>query len=234
VDGLASAVGAPVLLDLPGHGGHAGDAAPWRFTFDAVEAEITALARGEPLDLVGYSMGGRVALAYAARNPAQVRRLVLESASPGLETEEERAARRDADEELARFIEREGTEAFVERWESLDLFESQLSLPGATRALHRARRLLNHPRSLAASLRGMGTGALPSYWEALPGIRCPVLILVGALDRKFSALGERMAALLPDARLVEVGGAGHAIHLERPETWLGAVVRFLSDEAGPA
>lgn len=234
MDGLASAVGPPVLFDLPGHGAHAGDAAPWRFTFDAVEAEITAVARGEPLDLVGYSMGGRLALAYAARNPAQVRRLVLESSSPGLETEDERAARRAADEELARFIEREGTEAFVERWEALELFESQRSLPGATRASHRARRLLNHPRSLAASLRGMGTGALPSYWEALPGVRCPVLVLVGALDRKFAAIGARMAALLPDARLVEVGGAGHTIHLERPETWLGAVVPFLTEEAGPA
>ena len=95
-------VGPPLLLDLPGHGRNGGDAAPWRFTFDAVEAEITALARDEPLDLVGYSMGGRLALAYAVRNPGRVGRLVLESASPGLQTESERAARKESDEALAR------------------------------------------------------------------------------------------------------------------------------------
>jgi len=223
-----------VLLDLPGHGRHAGDAAPWRFTFDAVEAEITALSREEPVDLVGYSMGGRFALAYAARNPGGVRRLVLESASPGLETEDERAERRASDEVLARQIEEQGVEAFVERWEALELFESQGSLPPTTRATHRARRLLNHPRSLAASLRGMGTGALPSYWASLAGLRVPVLVVVGALDRKFSAIGARMTKLLPDARLVEVAGAGHTVHLERPDAWLGAVTAFLSGEEGSA
>jgi 2-succinyl-6-hydroxy-2,4-cyclohexadiene-1-carboxylate synthase len=223
-----------VLLDLPGHGRHAGDAAPWRFTFDAVEAEIAALARGEPVDLVGYSMGGRMALAYAVRNPGQVRRLVLESASPGLETEEERAARRATDEELARLLETEGIEPFVERWEALELFESQRSLPAPIRASHRARRLLNHPRSLAACLRGLGTGALPSYWGSLAGLRVPVLILVGGLDRKFAALGARMAETLPDARVVEFSGAGHAVHLERPDAWIEAVTGFLSGGEGPA
>jgi 2-succinyl-6-hydroxy-2,4-cyclohexadiene-1-carboxylate synthase len=208
--------------------------APWRFTFDAVEAQISALARGEPVDLVGYSMGGRMALAYAVGNPDQVRRLVLESASPGLETEEARAARRAADEDLARFLETEGVEAFVERWETLELFESQRSLPAPVRASHRARRLLNHPRSLAACLRGLGTGALPSYWGSLAGLRVPVLVLVGALDRKFAALGARMADALPDARVVEVAGAGHAVHLERPDAWLGAVTGFLSGGEVPA
>lgn len=217
-----------MLLDLPGHGRNGGDVAPWRFTFDAVEAEITALAREEPLDLVGYSMGGRMALAYAVRNPGRVGRLVLESASPGLDTVEARAARREADEALARRLEREGVEAFVDHWESLPLFESQRGLTAEARAVHRAGRLRNHPGSLAASLRGLGTGALPGYWGSLPDLRVPVLVLVGGLDRKFEEIGVRMAGLLPDARLVEVPDAGHTVHLERAEAWLGAVTGFLS------
>ncbi|MHB1192882.1 MAG: 2-succinyl-6-hydroxy-2,4-cyclohexadiene-1-carboxylate synthase [Longimicrobiales bacterium] len=232
LDGLASAVGPPVLVDLPGHGRHAGDAAPWRFTFEAVEAEIGALSRGGPVDLVGYSMGGRFALAYAVRNPERVRRLVLESSSPGLETQEERSERKTSDEALARFIEKEGIEAFVERWEAMELFESQGALPADARATHRARRLLNHPRSLAAALRGLGTGTLPSYWGSLPGLRVPVLVLVGALDRKFSAIGARMVESLPDARLVQIADAGHAIHLERPDAWLGTVLNFLGGDEG--
>lgn len=221
-------VGPPLLLDLPGHGRNGGDVAPWRFTFDAVEAEITALAREEPLDLVGYSMGGRLALAYAVRNPGRVGRLVLESASPGLETEEERAARRESDEALARRIEKDGVEAFADHWESLPLFESQRGLPPEVRAVHRAGRLRNHPASLAASLRGLGTGALPSYWGSLAGLRVPALILVGGRDRKFEEIGARMAGLLSDARLAEVPGAGHTVHLEWPDAWLDAVTGFLS------
>jgi 2-succinyl-6-hydroxy-2,4-cyclohexadiene-1-carboxylate synthase len=215
-------------MDLPGHGRYAGDVAPWRFTLEAVEAEIARLARGEPLDLAGYSMGGRLALAYAVRNPQLVRRLVLESASPGLEGADERAERRAADEALAREIERSGIDAFVDRWEAQELFASQRSLPAEVRAAQRAIRLLNHPASLAGSLRGLGTAALPSFWGALSGLRVPVLVLVGALDRKFARIGARMAELHLDARLVEVAGAGHTVHLERPDAWLAAVTGFLT------
>jgi len=193
-----------------------------------VEGEITALAHDEPLDLVGYSMGGRLALAYTARNPGRVRSLVLESASPGLATEEERAARRDADEALALRLETGGMAAFVDHWEALPLFESQRALPEEVQARHRALRLRNHPASLAASLRRLGTGCLPSYWGSLPALGVPVLVLVGGLDRKFTEIGRRMAAALPDATLAVVPDAGHTVHLERPEAWLEAVTPFLS------
>lgn len=207
--------------------------APWRFTFDAVEAEITALARDEPVDLVGYSMGGRLALAYAVRNPERVRRLVLESASPGIETEEERARRREDDAALAWRIEADGIESFVAHWEAIPLFESQGRVPEETRARQREQRLSNHPASLAASLRGLGTGSLPSYWGSLPDLGVPVLVLVGELDPKFTRIGTRMAELLPRAGLTVVAEAGHTVHLERPDAWLEAVTPFLSHR-GPS
>jgi len=205
-----------------------GDVAPWRHSLEAVEGEIDALAPGEPLDLVGYSMGGRLALAYAVRNPGRVRRLVLESASPGLATEEARATRRDADDALALRLERDGMAAFVDHWESLPLFASQRALPEEVRTRRRAERLRNHPASLAASLRCLGTGNMPSYWGSLPRLGVPVLVLVGGLDRKFTDVGGRMADALPDATLAVVPDAGHTVHLERPEAWLEAVVPFLS------
>lgn len=232
VDGLASAVGPPVLVDLPGHGRHAGLVGAWRFTLEAVEAAVDAAAGEEPADLVGYSMGGRLALAFACRNPHRVRRLVLESASPGLRTQEERQARQAEDEALAARIQAEGVESFAAYWEGLPLFASQASLPEEARARQRAVRLANDPASLAAALRGLGTGVLPSYWGSLGDLRVPVLVLVGELDGKFVEIGGRMASALPDARLVEVPGAGHAVHLERPEAWLAAVTGFLSEGVG--
>ena len=232
VDGLASCTGPPVLFDLPGHGRHAGLVGAWRFTPEAVEAEVDALAGSEGLDLVGYSMGGRLALAYACRNPHRVGRLVLESASPGLRTEEERSARRLEDEVLARRIEAGGVPAFVDEWEGLPLFASQASLPPEVRARQRAVRLANDSHSLAAALRGLGTGVLPSYWGSLGTLPFPVLIVAGGLDPKFVEVGRRMASALPDARLVEVPEAGHTVHLEQPGAWLAAVTGFLRPGRG--
>ncbi len=179
----------------------------------------------------GYSMGGRLALGAAVLRPERVRALVLEGASPGLGTERERRERRRADERLARRIEAEGIEAFVDRWMELPLFESQRRLPAEIRERERRRRLANRPASLAACLRGLGTGTQPGFRDDLGGVDVPVLLLTGALDRKFTRLAGEMAEALPEGRAVAVPGAGHAVHLERPERWVREVASFLEDLA---
>ena len=225
LEGLVAAGLAPVPLDLPGHGRRSGETDPERFELDAALASIHEAGGAGPL--VGYSMGGRISLQYALRYPQRVTHLVLESASPGLATAKEREERRSADEALARRLEQDGIEAFVDRWERLPLFDSRAALPEAERARVRGLRLANDPWSLAAALRGLGTGALPPLWHRLPTLRTPPLLVVGALDRKFVAIAERMADALPRADLVTVPAAGHTVHLERPDAWLDAVVGFL-------
>ncbi|MGD2045825.1 MAG: 2-succinyl-6-hydroxy-2,4-cyclohexadiene-1-carboxylate synthase [Gemmatimonadota bacterium] len=226
VDGLAGAGLPPVLVDLPGHGGDAGNSDPAAFTLSATLERVAS--RGDwPADVVGYSMGARLALHFTAANPGRVRRLVLESGSPGLATEAERADRRRADRELADEIVEHGIEAFVDSWEARPIFETRRALGAEIRERQRTLRLRNDPRSLAAALAGFGTGALPSLWESLTGIETPTLLVVGALDRKFVGIAERMAGLMPDARVVVVPGAGHTVHLERPAAWLAAVTAFL-------
>jgi len=175
-------------------------------------------------------MGGRLALHYALKYPQRVTRLVLESSSAGLATEEERSTRRDTDAALADRIVRLGVEAFIDDWEALPLFASQAELSTDARATIRELRLRNAPISLSASLRGLGPGSLPSLWERLTDITLPTLVLVGELDEKFAEVGERMAAAMPNARLVVIPSAGHAIHVEQPKAWCRAVTSFL----GPA
>jgi 2-succinyl-6-hydroxy-2,4-cyclohexadiene-1-carboxylate synthase len=228
VDGLASLGRAPVLVDLPGHGRHRGASSPDHFTLAGVFESILEASRGASLDLVGYSMGGRMALAFAVIHPDRVSRLVLESASPGLATEGEREARRAADEALARSLEENGIEAFVDAWQRQPLFESQATLPPGVLAEQRARRLRNDPASLGACLRGLGTGSQPSFWDALPGLDIPTLVLAGEADTKFVEIGRRMVRALPRGRLAAVPGAGHAVHLERPDAWLAHVGGFLA------
>jgi 2-succinyl-6-hydroxy-2,4-cyclohexadiene-1-carboxylate synthase len=222
-------------LDLPGHGARGGEPGPGTSSLASTLTEVdeSLSSEGGEQALVGYSMGGRIALHYAHRNPGRLDRLVLESASPGLASEEERAQRIAADEELADALEREGLEAFVDRWEALPLFATQRALPESIREELRERRLLGRATGLAWALRVLGTGRLPSLWDALSGIDVPTLVLVGGLDAKFLEIGERMAEQLPRASLHVVPDAGHAIHLERPDAWAQAVGDFLGGSIVP-
>jgi 2-succinyl-6-hydroxy-2,4-cyclohexadiene-1-carboxylate synthase len=195
-------------------------------TLEDAFRSVDQAARG-PTSLCGYSMGGRIALQYAAAYPGRVERLVLESATPGLVTEEERAARRDADEALARSLERHGIRRFLDDWEALPLFATQARLDARILERQRQGRLAHDPRALAAALRGLGTGVLPPLWDGLERLRIPTLLIVGEHDVRYRDLAERMARKLPSARVQVVPGAGHNVHLEQPGSWLGAVADFL-------
>ena len=220
-----------IAVDLPGHGDSDAPASVARYEMPRVAAdlaELLARRAAAPAHWLGYSMGGRLALYVAVRCPHLVRSLVLESASPGLATPTERQARRAADEALAERIERDGIPAFVAQWEQLPLFAGLWRLPDEIQANLRAQRLANTPVGLANSLRGMGTGVQPSLWPRLGDIAAPALLVAGALDEKFAALNERLAAAMPDAALRLIPDAGHTVHLEQPTRFLDSVDGFLS------
>jgi 2-succinyl-6-hydroxy-2,4-cyclohexadiene-1-carboxylate synthase len=215
-DDLSSSVRA-TLPDLPGHGATKGPAGPgtgWEETLAALEAVLRALPG--PRLLAGYSMGARLALALALRAPDAVDALLLESGTAGLRDQAERAQRRNEDEGLATLLLREGIAAFVARWEETKVLAGLKSLPQASAAALRARRLAQDPRGLAGALRAFGQGVQPPLWDALPALRCPVLVVAGALDDKYAALARPLAAALPRAMARIVEGSGHTPHLERP------------------
>jgi 2-succinyl-6-hydroxy-2,4-cyclohexadiene-1-carboxylate synthase len=218
-----------VAFDLLGHGASSAPDDPERYRVERCQEDVCAalgmlgVGPGEAI-LLGYSMGGRLALYLGFSG--YFRALVLESASPGLASSGERERRRASDELLAARIERDGMAAFVASWEQLPLFASQQALPAAVRAHLRSQRLQNRPGGLANSLRGMGTGSQPALHERLPMLDLPVLLLAGGLDTKFSALARQMDRMLPRARLEIIPGAGHTIHLEQPELFEKRVLAF--------
>jgi 2-succinyl-6-hydroxy-2,4-cyclohexadiene-1-carboxylate synthase len=202
--------------DLPGHG-QASERRPASFT--ACAAYVRALA-GDRFTLVGYSMGGRIALYTALALPRHVERLVLVGASPGIADAAEREERRHADEALADRILDVGLEAFATEWGSQELFAGQ---PERVAAAAHADRLRNTPHGLAAALRGLGTGVMPPLWDRLGGLEMPVTLVVGERDAKFRAIAGRMSGAIGDCHVVVVDGAGHAVQLEQPELVAAAI-----------
>lgn len=162
--------------------------------------------------LVGYSMGGRVALHVALAAPRRVQRLVLIATTAGIEDEQERARRRESDDALAEELETEPYERFIERWRSQPLFEGE---PAEVSALARADQRRNRPAALAAALRGIGTGEMQSLWPRLAELEMSVTVVVGERDLKFQRIGRRMVQRIAAAELRVLVG-GHNLALESP------------------
>ena len=219
-----------IAVDILGHGLSSSPAEPQRYHIGAVAndlAFILAAITTMPVHLIGYSMGARLALYFALTYPQFVRKLVLESGSPGLETPEEQSSRVESDDQLAGWLLENGITAFIDRWERLPLFESQMRLSVEILAKQRAQRLQSNPTGLANSLRGMGAGCQPSLWGKLDTLSAPTLLITGALDHKYCMIAQRMAQMIPDATLQIVPDAGHNVHLERAEIYLQLTKSFL-------
>jgi 2-succinyl-6-hydroxy-2,4-cyclohexadiene-1-carboxylate synthase len=204
--------------DSPDSRGHGAAAAARPVTAEACVADIAAGAP-ERFTLCGYSLGGRLALhAALALGAERVERLVLVSASAGIEDEAERAARRAADEELAQLLESDGLAAFAARWRELPLFAGD---PEWVRDEVEAEQLRADPAGLAAALRGLGAGTLPAVWGRLGELAMPLTVLAGERDRRYVDLAARLGA--PDT--VIVPGAGHRLQLEVPQAVAEALRR---------
>ncbi len=215
-----------IAIDLPGHGQSESPVDAARYRMESVAADIVdILARlgAGTCHLLGYSMGGRLALYLALHYGERFRCVMLEGASPGL-ADKERTTRRIQDEALADTIEAEGIEAFVAHWESLPLWATQSE---SMIRRQRPQRLRNHPLGLANSLRGMGAGAQPNLWRILRRLQLPCLLLAGERDAKYRRLNRQMAALTPRAKLALIPAAGHNTHLEQPEAFCRALLSFL-------
>ena len=219
-----------IAPDLIGHGRSDAPEDVERYWMPRAVADLVALVRQlghERAAWLGYSLGGRTALQLVTHHPEAVGALILEGAAPGIADDEERAARVRSDEAMAERIERDGVEAFVDTWERVPLFASQLALPAETRASIRATRASNTATGLANSLRGMGAGAQDPLQDRVAAIEVPTLLIAGELDTKYVGIARDMARTMPDATMHAIEGAGHAAHLERPAAFQRPLLEFL-------
>ena len=221
-----------IVPDLRGHGlTVTKPGAPC--SMDACTEDLVAL--WEELDvgrthLVGYSMGGRLALHVAARRPERLLSLLTVGAHAGLD-DDAREGRRRGDEALAERIEKEGIESFVDYWGSLPLFAGLQRRGEGYVGQLRAERLQNHVAGLACSLRGMGAGVMEPLWDDLGRVGVPCTFVAGQLDHGYVASARRLAATVPGGQVEVVLRAGHAVHQERPDAFARVLANHLAQSS---
>jgi 2-succinyl-6-hydroxy-2,4-cyclohexadiene-1-carboxylate synthase len=213
---------------LPGHG--------WKpclpeASLSDVAADFLAKIPGTaPFDLLGYSMGGRVALRMALDHPERIRRLVLISSNPGIMDDSERAQRAERDELLAQILEEDGIGPFVAWWQANPTLAPFKPLPRSVAESLRCMRLNHEPEGLAAALRHLGSSdEANNLWPRLSELRMPVLLMAGSADARYRAIMTAMHQRIAGSRLEIVAEAGHAIHREQAEPMLAVIRAFLAD-----
>ncbi len=222
-----------VAPDLPGHGASKAPPVPEELSVAKTAEALTHLMSflsAQPWLLLGYSFGGRIACHMMRNTPVELQCVVLESASPGIDDPKERALRRQQDMVLADKIEAHGLDWFIRYWRSLPLFASQATLSEPRRQSLENERRAHSAWGLAQSLRGAGTGTQESLWPALSTIKVPVLMVTGAEDTKYRHIARAMHEALPESQWVSVNGAGHNVHLEKPDQFDQIVSRFFSEQ----
>lgn len=213
---------AAVAIDLPGHGGSPDPSGDFG-------AEIPRLLAALPPSIdqvVGYSLGGRIALSLIAAAPDRFRVATILSAHPGLIDARQRELRRQADHRWIARLRAQGIRDFVDAWERQPLFATQATLAPALLAEQRARRLAQRAEGLASNLACFGLAEMPETWSALRRWPSRLRWLVGARDERFAAIAARVKEQRPATLLRHVPDAGHNLLLEAP-----AAVRALCTDA---
>lgn len=217
-----------IMPDLPGHGKNTIFPISQPLNFDIVSAGLIELIDQLELDqvsLVGYSMGGRLSLYTALKYPTKITSLVIESASPGLIAKEERQERARLDDRQAERLLTGGIDAFVEAWYNLPLFETLHRYPQLLEAVKNSRKK-NNPRWAAKIISELSPGRQPVLWEQLTLLAMPVLLMAGALDKKFTELITSMGQKIPYSVTHIIPDAGHNIHLEQPARFVELISDF--------
>ena len=220
-----------IAVDLIGHG--ASDSPDHRdsYSMASVVDQVLSLVGThdrQTVHLLGYSMGGRIALSMAARAPWYFASITTVSATTGIEDPSARQERYDADHELAAHIETVGVAAFVDEWLENPLFANYLeSLDGEGLSRTTQLRTANSAVGLANSLRGTGTGSMPPVWDRLASLRSPLLAIAGALDERYVEIAKKMTDAAPFGQLGVIEGAGHVVHDEKLGGIAALVAGFL-------
>jgi len=206
-----------VALDLPGHG---------KSTFNKLDEtyseidwcndlnDVLKFLNLEKITLCGYSMGGRLGIAFASRYPEKIEKLILESSSLGIKDHNLRKERSMQDLRLCNEIESD-LPAFVSKWENNQLFinQEERNIKGFLK--QRKYRLLSNPIQLSKALESFSQGTLGYMDKMFSEFQFPVKIINGSDDSKYVFIGKEMLKINNKVIRKVIPDSGHNTHLEQ-------------------
>ena len=174
------------------------------------------------IKLCGYSMGGRLAIAFASKYPNKIEKLIIESAHLGLMDNLVKKKRYKEDLLLSKLIE-EDISIFAEKWQKMPLFSNQKTRNKIAYLNQQEIRLSQNPLQLSYALRLFSQGKMESYENEFREFNFPILIINGSEDVKYKEIGKQMAKINSKARQHIVPKANHNVHLESPQAFIDLI-----------
>ena len=209
-----------LYIDLPGHGGSANIAANSLAEVGYLVEKTLNSYNILKYWLVGYSLGGRVAMYFACQPREGLCGLVVEGGHPGLTDENQRLLRRHGDAAWAERFRREPLTQVFADWYQQPVFAS---LDAAQRAALIALRSRNNGGALAAMLPASSLAEQPDLREPLRAREFPFHYLCGERDGKFRAIADELSATTH-----VINHAGHNAHRENPDAVVACLAQFLA------
>jgi 2-succinyl-6-hydroxy-2,4-cyclohexadiene-1-carboxylate synthase len=222
----------PIAIDVIGHGKSSVPESPEFYYSDAITDQLYELFEKlnlKKIVLMGYSMGGRIALQFAFRYPEALYALILESTSPGIKDIKQRNERLKKDQELAHFLQTHTIEEFIDYWMDLDLFNTQRRFSNEKLSQIKKIRTRNNKTGLANTLLYFSPAQMPQLSDSLSKLKVKTILITGELDSKFTKISSKMAKSIHGAKHKIVKSVGHNTHLEDSKKFLNFVNTFLND-----
>jgi len=219
-----------LALDIIGHGKSDAPGSSMHYSIDSIMSQIKYVKdhlTQNKIFLLGYSMGGRIALTYASMYPEDVKGLILEASSAGIKNDEERQKRYEEDLKLAEFIETHTMEEFIEMWHDQEIFNTQRRFSNEKLKKIKKKKASGSKTGYANILKGFSTGIMPPVHDKLKKIPLKVLLITGDLDTKFTGINARLAKRFFKAKHKIVRNSGHNTHLEEPKRFIEIVLNYL-------
>ncbi|MDC1067939.1 2-succinyl-6-hydroxy-2,4-cyclohexadiene-1-carboxylate synthase [Candidatus Kapabacteria bacterium] len=218
-----------LLIDLPAHG-ESVNLDKNDYLFANIPNQISDILEIEKIKsshLVGYSMGGRIAIKCLINFPEIFEKVILESTTAGIESQHEREARKQNDKILGSKIVNSDFKEFLDSWYQLQLWGNIRNHKNYSGMINS--RLDNNLKELQKSLEKMGTGSQPSYWDSLKSIKNSIIYVSGNLDQKYTALANKFSDKLSYYKHEPLAGVGHNVHFENNEIFLEIIKNHFGD-----
>ena len=217
-----------LAIDLPGHGKSEIDECKNSFKIENAARYISEFLQNNNLEfchLLGYSMGGRLAIYLAINYPNFFNKIIIESAQPGISDSIEKLNRKNHDYKLSQKLETVNLSEFLKFWYNQPIFETLKQHKSFANLLNS--RLNNDPRKLSKSLMEMGAGTQPSLWNELYRIKNPCLLIAGEFDIKYQKLFSKIHKEIFLSKFIILKNCGHNTHFENPDEFIKVVKKFL-------